>query len=100
MAASSGKFKGKIKIYNRDKKFTKDDILVAEATSPEMCVEMLSSGAVVTQFGGILSHAAIFCRELKKPCVVGVSNLFEFVKEGNIAEVDGDKGIIKILDDK
>ena len=47
-------------------------ILVAEATYPEYLPIMLKSSGIVTEIGGILSHAAIVAREFKIPCVVGV----------------------------
>ena len=58
---------------------------------------MKKSAAVVTDEGGMLSHAAIVSRELKKPCVVGTLKATRVLKDGDIIEVDANKGIIKIL---
>ncbi len=94
--ASEGKFEGVIKIYSPEKTFDENDILVAISTSPEMSAEMLNVGAVLTEHGGLLSHASIFCREIEKPCIVGIKNLLEIVYDGNKAKIDGKEGIIDI----
>ena len=57
---------------------------------------MQKASAVVTAWGGILSHAAIVCRELGKPCVTNVKGLFEGVKDGEMITVDGDAGTIVV----
>jgi len=72
---SEGEFEGIIKTYSNEKEFNEQDILVATSTSPEMSIEMLNAGAVLTEHGGLLSHASIFCREIKKPCIVGIKDL-------------------------
>ena len=95
--ASEGKFKGTIKIYSKTKKFEKSDILVANSTTPEMSGEMLNVGAVLTEHGGLLSHASIFCREIKKPCIVGIKDLLKKVSDGMIASIDGKDGMINII---
>ncbi len=51
--------------------FEEGDILVTDITRPEFLQLMKKSAAIVTDAGGILSHAAIVARELKKPCVIG-----------------------------
>lgn len=73
------------------------DILCAETTSPEWMPACKKAGALVTAQGGLLSHAAIVSRELNIPCIVGVSNILKVVKDGDMIEVDANKGIVKIL---
>ena len=58
---------------------------------------MKKSIAILTEFGGLTSHTAIVSRELKKPCVVGISGLISTVKTGDTLEIDADKGIVKII---
>jgi len=70
------------------------DILVTDMTTPDFLPLMQKAGGVVTQYGGILSHAAIVCRELGKPCVTNVKGLLELVHDGDIVEVDAEKGIV------
>jgi pyruvate,water dikinase len=94
--ASEGEFEGTIKIFSKEKEFNKKDILVATSTSPEMSAEMLNAGAVLTEYGGLLSHASIFCREIKKPCVVGIKDLLNTVSDGMKAKINGKEGIVEI----
>ena len=58
-------------------------ILVAEATYPEYLPIMLKARGIVTEVGGILSHASIVAREFKIPCVVGVKNATSKIKNGD-----------------
>ncbi len=94
---SEGKFKGTIKIYSKIKKFEAGDILVAKFTSPEMCGEILNVGAVLTEYGGLLSHTSIFCREIKKPCIVGLKDILNKVSDGMMVIIDGKEGTVKII---
>ncbi|MBS3176010.1 hypothetical protein J4457_02125 [Candidatus Woesearchaeota archaeon] len=64
---------------------------------PDYAQAMKRSGAIVTEEGGITSHAAIVSRELKKPCIVGTGNCTKLLKDGDYVEVDANKGIVKIL---
>jgi len=54
-------------------------------------------GALVTDEGGMACHASIISRELKKPCVIGTHNATKVLKDGDIVEVDADKGIVRKL---
>ncbi len=47
--------------------------------------------------GGITCHAAIVSRELKKPCIIGTRIATKVLKDGDLVEVDANKGIVKIL---
>lgn len=64
------------------------DILVAPMTSPYHVPAMTVAGAVITTEGGILSHAAILCRELRIPCIVGVSSALDVLKNGDKVRVE------------
>lgn len=98
--AYAGKVSGTVRIIKDPgnvKVFNKGDILVAPMTRPEYLPLMKKSGAMVTEAGGILSHAAITAREIKKPCVIGTMIATKILKDGDIVEVDANKGIIKII---
>jgi phosphohistidine swiveling domain-containing protein len=73
------------------------EILIAETTSPEFMLACQKAGAIVTNQGGLLSHAAIVSRELGIPCVVGTGNATKAFKTGDLVEVDADNGIVKII---
>jgi len=100
ISASGGKVIGVVfKIENPDRppEVEKDKILVAKLVSPKLMSHVLASLAVVTEEGGLTSHAAIVCRELKKVCIVGTKIATKVLKDGDVIEVDADKGIVKKL---
>gem|GEM_PF-6689615 len=78
-------------------KVKKNDILVTTNTTPAYVMAMKISGAILTEEGGITSHAAIVSRELGVPCVIGIPNITKFLKDGDKVEVDADSGTIKKL---
>jgi phosphoenolpyruvate synthase/pyruvate phosphate dikinase len=100
MMAYKGKVWGTAKIVLIVKDVPKvkpGDILVSSATNPDLIMAMKRAAAIVTDTGGIISHAAIVSRELKKPCVVGTKIATKILKDGDLVEVDANNGIIKIL---
>jgi phosphohistidine swiveling domain-containing protein len=78
-------------------KFNPGDILITGMTRPEFLPLMKKAAAFVTDAGGLLSHAAIVARELKKPCVLATEKATKVIKDGDLIEVDADRGIVKIL---
>jgi phosphoenolpyruvate synthase/pyruvate phosphate dikinase len=99
-AANSGEYTGTAKIVlNTDDfhKMNSGDVLVSTMTTPDFVVLMQKSGAIVTDIGGMLSHASIVSRELKKPCIIGTRFATQTINDGDLVEVDANKGIVKIL---
>lgn len=96
--ASQGMAKGKVKII-KDRselhKVEKGDILVTRLTTPDFIMAMEKAAAIVTDIGGLTSHAAIVSRELGIPCVVGTETATQVFKEGDLVEVDATNGIVK-----
>ena len=78
-------------------KMNKGDILVSIATDPDIVPAMKKAAAIVTEQGGVTSHAAIVSRELRIPCVIGTKIATKVLKDNDLVEVDATKGIIKIL---
>lgn len=107
--ANKGKIKGVARVLvpdydNFDKivldvKEMKDgEILVAETTSPDIILACKKASAIITNQGGMLSHAAIVSRELKIPCIIGTDkDVVLNIKTGDELEVDADNGVIRIL---
>ena len=96
--ACLGKAKGKVKIIHTAPdmvKMNKGDILVSMATTPEVVPAMKKASAIVTEQGGITSHAAIVSRELNIPCVIGTKIATRALKDGDRVEVDANKGVIR-----
>ncbi len=55
------------------------------------------AGAVLTEQGGVTSHAAIICRELGIPTIIGIQGLLEKLKDGDVVEVDANSGFVRML---
>lgn len=95
-----GFVKGIVKIVNKSSQMNKmnqGDILVSNMTTPEIVPAMKKSAAIVTDEGGITCHAAIVSRELAIPCVIGTKIATKVLKDGDLVEVDANKGIVKKL---
>ncbi|MFH1056344.1 MAG: PEP-utilizing enzyme [Candidatus Micrarchaeota archaeon] len=98
VAASPGQASGKAKIINSVhdlSKLEEGDVLIATMTRPEYLMGMKKAVAIVTNEGGLLSHAAIVSRELKIPCIVGTKTATKIFKDGDLVEVDATQGVIK-----
>jgi|GEM_PF-1559533 len=100
MSACSGFYTGRARIIKNPRTdFLEDgEILVAEMTSVDFVPLMKKAGAIITNHGGITSHAAIVSRELNVPCVIGTGNATSVIKDGDIVQVNARHGMIKILD--
>jgi len=72
------------------------EILVAPTTSPSWAPAFAKIGACVTDVGGVMSHAAIVCREYGMPAVVGTGHATKIIKTGMKLRVDGSTGAITI----
>lgn len=73
------------------------DILVAPLTTPAINLVLPILGAIVTDRGGALSHAAIVSREFGIPGVVGLRDATRTIPEGARIRVDGDRGTVTVL---
>ena len=96
--AFMGKVTGKVKIVKRKDQMNKvneGDILVAHMTLPEFLPAMKRAAAFVTNEGGITSHAAIIAREMKKPCITGTKFATHIFRDGDLVEVDANRGIVR-----
>ncbi|WP_336022213.1 phosphoenolpyruvate synthase [Halobellus salinisoli] len=71
------------------------DIIVTEMTMPDMVPAMKRAAGIVTDEGGMTSHAAIVSRELGVPAVVGVGSATRELEDGQPITIDGDKGTIR-----
>jgi phosphohistidine swiveling domain-containing protein len=97
-AASRGKAKGVVRVCLSSREINKvkaGDILVTAMTTPDFVPAMKRAGAIITDEGGITSHAAIVSRELKKPCIIGTKIATKVLKDSDKVEVDADNGIVR-----
>ena len=98
--AFPGKIVARVKIVNTIPEMAKmhaGNILVSHMTNPGIVPVMKISAGIITDVGGITSHAAIVARELKKPCVIGTKFATKLLKDGDTVELDADKGMIKLV---
>lgn len=97
ICANQGKASGPARVITDPKSnvFKDGDILICDMTGIEYVSLMKMASAIITEQGGILSHAAIIARELNKPCLVGVKEATKKFKDDQLIEVDADTGIIK-----
>lgn len=97
ISASPGIGSGVVKILKSPKEIDKiktGDVLVAPMTSPDYVPAMKKASAIVTNEGGMTSHAAIVSREMGIPCVVGTKTGTKTLNEGDIVTVNGSTGEI------
>lgn len=106
VVACQGKATGRVRvILPRDfvqieeaaRQFENGEILVTTMTQPNLVVIMKKATAVVTDQGGMTSHAAVISREFQLPCIVGTLNATRALKTGDLVEVDANRGTVKII---
>lgn len=73
------------------------EVLVTTTTTPAWTPLFPSLAALVTETGGILSHAAVVAREYRLPAVVGVPDATHLIPDGSRVRVDGDEGTVALL---
>ena len=100
LSGSAGKVMGKVKICFNLKdmhKIKEGDILVTSMTRPEYMPAIKKAAGVITDEGGITCHAAIISRELGKPCVIGTKVATQSLKDGDMVELNGNHGLVKLI---
>lgn len=99
-AISPGVIRGHAKVLSSpyEKPLEKGEILVTRATEPSWTPIFVNAASVVLEIGGPLQHGAIIAREYGIPCVSGVDRATEIIKDGDLIEVDGSSGIVRIIE--
>lgn len=99
-AAFRGVKQGRVRVVKNKQQmqiFEACEIMVSPMTTPDFLPAMKKAAAFVTDEGGVTCHAAIVARELKKPCIIGTKVATKALKDGDLVEVDADKGVVMIL---
>ena len=78
----------------------KGDILIAHTADPAWTPIFSIIGGLVLEVGGVLSHASIVAREFGLPAITSVPEATKMIRDGDFIEIDGEKGIIQILQRK
>src|SRR5207245_9877833 len=100
LAASRGVYEGPARRVSDPSEFARivqGDVLVTESTSEAFNILLPLLGAIVTDSGGLLSHAAIVAREYGIPGVVGTREATERIADGTRVRVDGDAGEVTVV---
>ncbi|BCW12739.1 hypothetical protein NtRootA4_38000 [Arthrobacter sp. NtRootA4] len=98
-AASAGSARGMASLIqglDDFARFRAGDVLVCRTTDPAWTHLLGMASAVVTETGGMLSHAAIVAREYGIPAVLGVHAALELVPDGSVVTVDGSTGTVTL----
>jgi pyruvate,water dikinase len=74
------------------------EVLIAPVTAPSWGPVFARVSAVVTDIGGMMSHAAIVCREYGLPAVTGTGLATSTIRSGQRVRVDGSSGTVTLLD--
>lgn len=101
--ASVGRHTGSVRVIRGEEHFDRlgpGDVLVAPITAPAWSVLFAQAGAVITETGGVLSHAAIVAREHGIPAVLGVQGATTELRDDQIVTVDGRAGTITLEEDR
>ena len=100
LAASKGVYEGPARRVSGPSEFNrivKGDVLVTESTTEAFNILLPLLCGIVTDNGGLLSHAAIVAREYGIPGVVGTREATERIADGVRVRVDGDTGEVLVL---
>ena len=102
MAASPGLVEGRARVITHADQLgevQEGEILVATITAPSWGPIFGKIKATVTDIGGMMSHAAIVCREYGLPAVTGTGSASTTIRTGQLIRVDGTTGRVEILED-
>ncbi len=100
VGSSSGTAKGRVRLLlslDQASELKTGEVLVTTMTRPEMGAALDRAAAFVTDEGGLLCHAAIISREMKKPCVIATAKATKVLQTGDLVEVDGSKGTVRLI---
>jgi len=100
LAGSAGIVRGTARMLHSledASKLQPGDILVTAFTEPPWTPLFATAGAVVTDQGGVLSHTAVVAREYRIPAVVGTGSATSIFQDGQLIEVDGNTGIVRVV---
>ncbi|MBI9012917.1 MAG: hypothetical protein JEZ08_11850 [Clostridiales bacterium] len=96
-----GKVVGKAKVLHTpyEKSIIPGEILIVRATEPSWTPIFTNASGVVMEIGGPLQHGSIIAREYGIPCVSGLVGIMDLIKDGDLIEVDGNRGTVRLLEE-
>jgi pyruvate,water dikinase len=102
IAASGGTVRGPVRIVHdpaQGSSLRPGEILVVRVADVGWTPLFLTAAGVVTELGGALSHASLVAREYGVPAVVNVERATSRLREGQLVELDGDHGVVRVLEE-
>jgi phosphohistidine swiveling domain-containing protein len=98
---SPGVVQGRVKVFRHatDKQLLPGEILVACATDPGWTPLFINAKGIILEIGGALQHGAVVAREYGIPCVSGLDDATSKLKDGQLVEMDGSNGVVRILEE-
>lgn len=99
-AIAPGKVSGRAKVLHTpyEKPLEPGEILVAKFTEPSWTPIFTNAAGVVMEVGGPLQHGGIIAREYGIPCVSGLMGIMDIINDGDLLEVDGSNGVVRIIE--
>ncbi|NWK54161.1 phosphoenolpyruvate synthase [Verrucomicrobiaceae bacterium N1E253] len=100
--ACPGVVRGVVRVVTDPQNVTlqEGEILVAQQTDPGWVVLFPAASGLLVERGSLLSHSAIVARELQLPCVVSIRSITTILKSGDLIEMNGSTGEVKLLNPK
>ena len=97
-AIAPGVVRGRAKVLRApyEKPLLKGEILVTRASDPGWTPIFINAAGVVLEIGGALQHGAVIAREYGLPCVSGLDGVTETIRDGQMIEVDGSAGVVRL----
>lgn len=102
IGCSSGELTGRARVVldiHDTGNLTKDDILITFFTDPGWTPVLARVGGVVTEVGGLLSHAAVIGREYGIPAILNLNSATKMIKDGSLIRINGKTGVIEVLEE-
>lgn len=96
--AVPGNVEGKVRVIKEPEQIAElqeSEIIVVRMTDPDSVPYIQKAKAVITDHGGILCHAAIVCREMQKPCIVGTKIATQELHTGDTVIIDNEANVFK-----
>lgn len=99
--AQRGQVESEVRLVFEDadiEKVEEGDILVSPMTTPDMMVGIMDAEGIITDEGGMASHAAIVSRELGIPCVIGTETATSILQDGDRVRLDAENGVVEVIE--
>ena len=99
LGCCSGVVRGRVRVVKDPKgvRLDPDEILVAQRTDPGWVLLFPAAVGLIVEHGSLLSHSAIVARELGLPTVVSLAGATDWLRDGDVVELDGSTGIVRRL---